>query len=387
MINKHVIREVWHDLWGNGFPIGAIIFLVPLVFTILFGFIYSQNTVKSIPLAIYDRDQTSVSRKLVEMYGDSERFKIVAQVNNGVELEELVHQYDALVTLEIPKNFAKDIKEGTQGNLLLTANSVNNMYGNAALSSAQEINRSFSISVGQQLLEGLNVPPKVAMNMVYPAHFGIRILNNPTNGYTQFMLAGLMLNGMQVAMMAVIGPILVGEIQRRRFGKDINSMTIFLTHWIMIWVLGMVSFYVSLVVCVYGFAVPMRGSWLEAGVLAGAFLFFLISVLMIFSACSRNVGQAIQLPMLYIMPGLLYSGLSYPSFDMSSLGYALSLLMPMTYTGDNLRDITLAGYSPTLWADSAYMLIIGLVCLLVAYVIFYKRRQKTFEEAQQEGAL
>jgi ABC-2 type transport system permease protein len=135
------------------------------------------------------------------------------------------------------------------------------------------------------------------------------------------------------------------------------------------------AFYLSLAVIVYGFDVPMRGSWLEAGMLAGSFAFFVIGVLTIFSACSPSRELSLQAPMVYIMPGLLYSGLSWPSFSMNNLAYVISFIMPMTRTGDTLRDILLAGYAPTLWSDCSAMVIGGIVSAAVAIGIFSFRRR------------
>jgi ABC-2 type transport system permease protein len=118
----------------------------------------------------------------------------------------------------------------------------------------------------------------------------------------------------------------------------------------------------------------MRGSWLDAGVLAGAFAFFLIGVLMIFSACCPSRELSLQAPMVYIMPGLLYSGLSWPPFSMNDLAYAISFVMPMTRAGDNLRDILLSGYAPTLWGDCGAMIIGGVISTATAVGIFSFRR-------------
>ncbi len=65
------------------------------------------------------------------------------------------------------------------------------------------------------------------------------------------------------------------------------------------------------------FAIPMRGSWIEALILGFGFIFFVSNVLLIFAAAAPNEVLAIQAPMIYIMPGLLYSGLSFPIFDMN----------------------------------------------------------------------
>ena len=93
-----------------------------------------------------------------------------------------------------------------------------------------------------------------------------------------------------------------------------------------------------------------------------------------------------QMPMLYIMPGLLYSGLSWPVFSMNAVAWWLSRLLPMTYTGDSLRDLMLAGSAPTLWSDIGQMLLIGAVMTLLAAGIFSFRRQRSYRKEDGEHA-
>lgn len=42
----------------------GIIFLLPLTFAILFGFIYERNTVTYVPLVICDQEQSALSRRV-----------------------------------------------------------------------------------------------------------------------------------------------------------------------------------------------------------------------------------------------------------------------------------------------------------------------------------
>ena len=381
-----ILRDEVRELFQGRWPLAALIFAVPLGFALLFGFIYAENTVKHIPLVVYDQDQSSLSRTLIKMYADSERYTLAYQVSSQQEMEELVAADDALAALQIPRDFSKNVKMANGSEILFLVNSTNNMFGNAALSSAQEINRTFSVAVAQKLTEGLGVLPAAAMATAYPVHFGIRILNNPANGYTPFMLAGLMMNGLQISIMLIIPPLLIRELQTRRYGKDTSALLLVIGRAIPVWCLGVLSFLLSLAVVVYGFDVPMRGSWFEATLLAGGFLFFVIGAMWLFSACSPTEVMSMQMPMLYIMPGLLYSGLSWPVFSMNAVAWWLSRLLPMTYTGDNLRDLMLAGSAPTLWSDIGQMLLIGAVMTLLAAGIFSFRRQRSYRKEDGEHA-
>ena len=184
-----IIREETKYLLSGRVPLLLIILGLPIFFTILFGVIYGENVVNHIPMVIYDQDQSSLSRTLIQMYTDSERYDVVSYVSTQEDMEAAINNGEALVALAIPNDFSKNVKKGIGADIMLIANSTNNMFGNAALSSAQEINRSFSVAVGQKLMEGLNQLPVDAMNATYPVHLGVRILNNPVNGYAPFMLS------------------------------------------------------------------------------------------------------------------------------------------------------------------------------------------------------
>ena len=382
-----ILRQETKKLLRGRYPLIALIFGTPLVFALIFGFIYAENTVKHIPLVVYDQDQSSASRSLLQMYADSERYEIVSYVDSQEAFEKAVQKDEAIVGLGIPRDFSKNIKKGSSTDFLLLVNSANNMFGNAALSSAQEINRSYSVAVGKKLIEGLGVLPSASMNAVYPVHFGVRILNNPTNGYTQFMLAGLMLNGLQIGLMLIVPPLLIREIRERCYGKDTSSLAILLGSVAAVWCAAVGAFVVSMLVIVYGFDVPLRGSWLQTVILGGAFAFFVVGALLVFSACAPNEVLSMQAPMLYIMPGLLYSGLSWPQFAMTNLAAFLGAILPITYAGDTLRDIMLAGYAPSFWGDIVHMLLGGIIAAALSLGIFSVRRHWKFKGGVRRESL
>ena len=373
---KEVIISAWKKLLQGRYPLVLLIFGVPLVFTLLFGAVYAQNTVKHIPMVIHDQDQSSMSRLLIQAYDDSERYVVQDYVSSQEEMEQALDDGEAILALEIPKDFARDVKAGNRAQTLLIVNSANNMFGNAALSSAQEINRTFSLAVGQKLMEAAGQLPEAAMATVYPVQFGVRILNNPTNGYTPFMLAGLMLNGLQISLLAIIPPLLVRECKYRQAkDKKVPLLSLLIGNALPCWAMAVLSFGISLAVVHLLFDVPMCGSWWEAFLLAGGFIYFVIGALFLFSACSPTEVLSLQMPMLYIMPGLLYSGLSWPPFAMDRLGGFISNIFPLTYTGDNLRDLMLSGYAPDLFVSVGKMFVLGTILSLLAGLIFYFRRR------------
>ena len=381
-LNKawHLFRDEVKYLLGGRVPLAAILIGLPLAFTLLFGMVYHDNVVNTISMVVHDEDQSSMSRQLIQMYADSERFNIVAYADSEEEMEHSINSGQAKVALGIPKDFSRDAKLGRGAELLLMVNSANNMFANAAMTASQEIARTYTVAIGQKMLESAGLLPQQAMDSVYPIRLGVRILGNPTNGYTPFMLSGLMMNGLQIGIMLTIAPLLITELLRRRYDWNYAAWLHLAVRWIPYWLLAMAGYLISLFVAIHCFAVPMAGSWLDAAALGGAFCFFVCGVLLLFSACSPTQVLSFQAPMLYIMPGLLYSGLSWPSFDMSEYAAIFGALMPMTYGGDTLRDILLMGYAPSLTANCGKMILGGLLCGLLAWGIFVLRRHFSWKK-------
>ena len=86
-----------------------------------------------------------------------------------------------------------------------------------------------------------------------------------------------------------------------------------------------------------------------------------------------------QLPMLYVMPGTLFSGLSWPLFSMNLPASLYAAVMPIRYAADNLRDLLLAGYAPSLAADCRALLVCGSIGFLAAWAVFSRRRKRLLQ--------
>ncbi len=373
---KEVLLLELRRLFAPAAPTVLLLVGLPILYTILFGFTYSNNVVKYIPTVIYDQDQTTVSRSLTQAYMDSERYKVVAQVTTQEEMERWLREDKALVAVSIPAKFSQQIKLGMSSEILIETNSTNVMFANAVISSSQEIVQTFSAVTGQKLQEALNQLPAPALRTTAPVKLGIRIISNPTTSYTNFMLPGLAANGLQIAILLVAGPLIAREYSRLSRWRQTSATTLVLGKLLPVWGCATVAFIICLAIMNVGFGVPVRTNMLSLLLLVSAFTFLVINLSFFFSAITSSEVAALQVPLLYIMPGLLYSGLSWPSLAMNEVARFFSSLMPLTYMADTLRDILLAGYSPFLLSNSLSMFAGGLVLQLTTLLVFTLRRKK-----------
>ena len=82
-----VFQDSFRSLFRGCVPLAALLVGTPLMFTLLFGLIYDENVVNDIALTVYDEDQSSMSRMLIQAYGDNDRFHIVSYVSSEEEMK------------------------------------------------------------------------------------------------------------------------------------------------------------------------------------------------------------------------------------------------------------------------------------------------------------
>ena len=102
-------------------------------------------------------------------------------------------------------------------------------------------------------------------------------------------------------------------------------------------------------------------------------LFIFVSLL--FALVFPNAVLAIQNTLLFIMPGLLYSGLSWPDEWMGRLPSLLQIFFPITYLAVPLRDLSLMGSSGLLMHNVGNMLGTAGALFLVDFLLLVKKHR------------
>lgn len=357
--------------------IALLLFGVPLSFAVLFGLIYSTETVESIPTVIYDQAQSGASRSLIQAFADSQRFRIVGVVNTQEEMEQYIINEEAIVAVGIPFDFSKQIKLGHGTEIVLEINATNIMYSNTVMTFGRELITSYNAGVGQKLVEGANQVPQQALRTVAPVSLKQRLLYNPTNSYIAFLLPGLVANGVQIGIILCVCTALLREFGAAGLWRTTSPAVIVTGKLLTYWLCSMVAIIISIAVCIIVFKVVLRGSMGSLLLICSAFTFMIVNLGLLFSAMARDERMPVHpVMLLYIMPAFLYSGYNWPHIAKSSFVYAYSLLLPMTYAADTIRDILLAGYSPDLLLNSVVLYVAGsVVCLLT--IVVCKHRCKS----------
>jgi ABC-2 type transport system permease protein len=140
-------------------------------------------------------------------------------------------------------------------------------------------------------------------------------------------------------------------------------------------VIGLVQMCLAAAVTVFGFGVPIRGSFL---LLVGLTMLFILNTLgmgLLVSTLVQNQQQAMMGAVFGAMVPMLYlSGLIFPIENMPPAIQAVTYAIPLRYYAEIIRGVFLRGSGiSVLWPEAVTLLLMGVATLTLAALRFRKR--------------
>lgn len=362
-------KEMLHILRDSRSLFAAL--LQPLVMLLIFGWALSLD-VDRIPTFVYDLDQSPKSGDLVKDFRGSRYFHVVEEVHGYRPIEQAINRRACLLGVVIPDHFAKDIelKQPAQVQLLIDGSDSNT----AAI--AQGYAESLVLMYSQRLQAPIqtaagNVPANVVAD--------VRVWYNPDLLSGNFIVPGLIVVIVMI-IAANLGSLTIARewengTMEQLLSTPARPSEIALGKLSAYFVVGAADMIIALVVGIFVFNVPMKGSLFLLLTASAIFLFGALGLGIMVSAMFRTQLMAYQMgTLLSFLPAFLLSGFIYPIGSMPRVIQAISLIVPARYFMEVSRGIFLKGIGiQLLWFN---------LLLLIAYaaVVFYfatrKLRQK-----------
>jgi drug efflux transport system permease protein len=362
-------KEMLHILRDSRSLFAAL--LQPLVMLLIFGWALSLD-VDRIPTFVYDLDQSPKSRDLVKDFRASRYFHVVEEVHGYRPIEQAINRRACLLGVVIPVHFSKDIelKQPAQVQLLIDGSDSNT----AAI--AQGYAEGLVLMYSQRLqapiqTAGGNVPANVVPD--------VRVWYNPDLLSGNFIVPGLIVVIVMI-IAANLGSLTIARewengTMEQLLSTPARPSEIALGKLSAYFVVGAADMLIALVIGIFVFGVPMKGSLLLLLTASAVFLFGALGLGIMISAMFRTQLMAYQMGTLVsFLPAFLLSGFIYPIGSMPRVIQVISLIVPARYFMEVSRGIFLKGIGiQLLWFN---------LLLLIAYaaVVFYfatrKLRQK-----------
>jgi ABC-2 type transport system permease protein len=359
-IAKKELIQIWRD------PLSlAMAFLMPVMLLFIFGYAITLD-VGNLKTVVFDLDKSSISRELVDSFRASGYFTIVGNIDEQKEIDSYLDSGRAFAALSIPKDFSKNIKAGKEASLQFIVDGSDSNTATIAFGYISAITEMYS-----QQIKGGRITP-----LLDPR---VRVWYNPELKSRNFIIPGLI-----AVIMAVITALLTSLTIAREWERGTMEQLIstpvkvpelILGKLIPYFFIGMIDVLLSVLLAVFLFDIPLRGSPLLLMLLSGIFLFGGLSLGILISISAKSQLVASQIAMIAtFLPAFLLSGFMYSISNMPKPLQVFTHAIPARYFVTMLKGIFLKGSTlQFLLFETLLLAFFGLSVFAVANRKFRKR--------------
>ena len=317
---------------------GVLIFfvLVPLVYPLIYSFIYTNETIREVPTVVVDDSRSSLSREYLRKVDASPETSIVAYCADMEEAKLMLKDRKAYGIIYIPAHFSDDIVQGKQTQVSIFCDMSGLLYYKALLTA--NTNVSLAMNAAIKMERAGNTTARQDEITAYPIEYEDVAIFNPTNGFAAFLIPAVLILIIQQTLLLGIG-LSAGTAREHNQFKDLVPINRHYNGTLRI-VMGKVLSYfmVYSLVAVYILCVVPRLFSLNQIAIPGVLTLFTLPYLtaciffaMTASIAIRNRETCMLLFVFTSVPLLFLSGISWPGSAMPSFWKYFSYLFPSTF--------------------------------------------------------
>ena len=374
------MRRIFHDE-------GMILFFIvlPLSYPILYSWVYNNEVVRDVPVAVVDDSRSQLSREFIRLCDGTADVEIVGYAADMDEARRMVGEQKVRGIYHIPSDFAIRVNRGEQSPIAVYTDMSLMLNYKAIFQTATSVSTAMNSKI-QIKLAG-NYTDREDEITTAPLAFHEIAIFNPTGGYGNFILPAVLILILQQVLILGVG-LMAGTARENGHYAEYRNMKAR-----GIGTLGTLTgkslcyFMLFAVICLYlTVIVPRLFSFVSLAQpmdLLAVMLPFVLAC--IFFAITVSVAVHYRENVLLIVvftsvPMLFLSGVSWPQSNIPWFWQSISWLIPSTFgirsfVRMNTMGATLVDCMTecrALWAQVAFYFV-------TAYIVI-KFRQKEYNE-------
>ncbi len=343
---KDKISEGIHDLfyiWKREFQTtfrdqGVLIFfiLVPLMYPLIYGFIYTNEVVREVPVIVVDNSHSSLSREFIRKVDATADVEIKTYCSNMEEAKQLMKERKAYGLIYVPSNFSKDIALGRQTKVSIYCDMSGLLYYKGILLSATAV--SLDMNKNIKISRAGNTTNRQDEITARPIDYDNVALFNPQNGFAAFLIPAVLILLIQQTLLLGIG-LSAGTAREHNRFKDLVPINRHYNGTLRIVMgKGLSYFMVYSIISVYVLCVVPRIFNLNQIGQADDLILFMLPYLaaciffaMTASIAIRNRETCMLIFVFTSVPLLFISGISWPGAAIPPFWKYVSYIFPSTF--------------------------------------------------------
>lgn len=345
------IFQIWYREIGNIFrDKGIMIFIlfVPLAYPLLYSYVYTNEVVREVPVAVVDESHSELSRELLRKMDASPDMKIVAYCDNLSAAQEMIRRQEVYGIVRIPSDFTRELWKGNQAPIGLYCDMSSMLYYKALLLTATNV----SLEVNKDIKVYHYLPSttdRQAEITRMPIDYDYVPLYNPQSGFAAFLIPPVLMLIIQQTLLLGIG-MSTGNSREHHMGSVIPFHPWYKNPVHIVIGKALPYFMLYIILGVYMFAVvtrlftlPQLGHYTTFIAFLVPFVLACIFLAMVLSSFIYRREDSILLLVFLSVPMLFLSGLSWPASDMPAFWKYFSYLFPSTFGMNGYVRITSSG--------------------------------------------
>ena len=333
--------------------------VLPLILLFLFGYAVSLDTTRT-RIGLVVESATPVTRDLAASFQASRYFEVVRGRDRRAFEEDLVLGRIRGI-LVIPASFAGDFAAGREPTIQVIVDGSDPNTASFVQNYAQGVVATWAAI---RASEGAGRPPPITAEQ--------RVWFNPELTSRYFLVPGSI-----AIVMTLVGTLLTSLVVAREWERGtmeammatpVTAAELLAGKVLPYFLLGLASMTLCVLLAVFLFDVPLRGSLFALYALSATFLMPALGQGLLISAATKNQFLASQLALISgFLPSFLLSGFLFEINSMPVVIQWITLIVPARYLIPSLQTVFLAGdIWPMFLQAIAVMLLIGAVFFALA---------------------
>ena len=374
------MRRIWYVMWKEVIElrqdprIFGIIFIAPVVQLAILGYAATTD-VRNVPIVVVDADRSVASQDLISRFTGAGIFELIDVVSDERQVDRYLESGDAWMALSIPAHYGRSVAAGRPATLQLVADGSDANSTNIALGYANNLLTGYA----QELVEQRRAAGPSTAATGGGIEPRVRVWFNPSLESRYFMLPGifallLLVVTSNLSSMAIVREREIGTLEQLNV-TPLGRLELIVGKLLPYGIIGLIDVLIVLVVIVFWFEVPLRGSfWLLFG-MSVIYLLTTLGLGLFTSTISHTQQQAMMTSTFFFLIPMMYlSGFVFPIENMPDVIQPITYLIPLRYFVVILRGIFLKGVGlETLWPQALALLGWGIAILTLAYMRSSKR--------------
>ncbi len=332
----NTVLTEWNSIKSDKAVVSTFI-LITILLLVAYTYVYSNQVVKDVPVAVINQDASKMSRDYINMLDATEGLKTISNYTDLQAAKVAYYSKEIMGIVIIPKNFEKNIRSGKQTTITTFSDAANMIFYKKVLGGVSTINGYFSAGIVIKKQMALGKTFDEAQQDYTPIKTVSTSLFNASSGYASYLIPMLTALIVQLVLLMGIG-ILSGSRQEyitthTNFPRLLHkggTIPILLAKACLYTAIFMVIISIQVGIVYTLFSIPIRSSLFTIYLFLVPYVFSVVFLGIAISSFFKRREEAIVFLVLISIPSLMLSGLSFPVEGFSEFYKWIAKLIPST---------------------------------------------------------